>query len=325
MKKVFVYIYYQNLKDDFLFLDQVDYINLSFGVIKEKNGLFLLDTNNVLEALNKLKAKGLISKTILSIGGWGAGGFSEALENEELRKAFISSIIETVKRHNLAGIDLDWEYPTVSNAYIKGRMEDRHNFSILLKELKEALSKINPQLILSAAVPCGTQYYEVEEVGKYLDYLHIMSYDLDYGKDTTVHLAAPKNSDYTISSGTQGLNNWVSKGFDVKKIVLGCAFYVRRAQVENDFNNGLGQNRKTFETITYKNFTKLNIPTYIDPKALAEYAFLDNTFYSFDGMNSIKTKATIVKEADAAGIMCWEYNQDDEEHHLLRTMLKIKE
>lgn len=324
MKKVFVYLYYHNLKDDLSSLDQVDYINLSFGLIKEMNGKYLLDITNVKDAIAKIKAKVKDAKIVLSIGGWGASGFSEALSNEDLRRAFVLSIVDVVKSYDLKGVDLDWEYPTVTNQFIKGRIEDRHNYSLLLKELKAKLTALDQKLILSAAVPCKTQYYEVSEVNKYLDYLHIMSYDLDYGCKFASHLGAPRNSKYTLSSSQQGLMNWVAAGFDVHKIVLGCAFYVRFSKVVSATNHGLGEEIQSFETLSYKDFTKLNVPTYLDEEALAPYGFKDGKFYSFDGILGIKAKCALVQEQGAAGIMCWEYNQDDEEHHLLKTMLEIK-
>lgn len=325
MKKVFVYVYYRNLGNDLKLLDKVDYINLSFGKIEKENGLFYLDISNVENQIMFLKQKLNNPKIVLSIGGWGCDGFSEAVENDEIRKEFIESIIDKVKQYDLSGIDLDWEYPTVSNNLIKGRPEDKHNYTILLKELKEALRKVNNDLILTAAVPCTTHYYEVSEINKYLDYLHIMSYDLDYGSDVTKHLSPLYQSEHTLSSANEGARRWISEGFDSQKITIGCAFYVRYCDVENDLNHGLGCKNKTFKTTYYKEYKKLNIIEYYDEAACAYYGFNNNTFYSFDHPQAIKEKVRYVKDNNLAGVMCWEYSQDDEEHTLLNAMLTVKE
>jgi chitinase len=50
-------------------------------------------------------------KVLLSVGGWGARGFSGAAATQESRAVFIRSAQEIVEKYGLDGIDLDWEYP----------------------------------------------------------------------------------------------------------------------------------------------------------------------------------------------------------------------
>lgn len=321
MKKVFVYLYYANYHDDLTNLDKIDYLNLSFGKIEKKEQFYLLNIDNIKETLFNIRKQIPNLKIVLSIGCWGCDGFSESVEDDLIRKAFITSIINIVKEYNLSGVDIDWEYPTVTNNLVKGRLEDKHNYTILLKELKEELIKINSNLILSAAVPCTTKFYEVKEINKYLDYLHIMSYDLDYGSDVTVHLTPLYKSNHTLSSANDGVNNWISEGFEKEKIVIGSAFYVRYCETEGM----IGSKLKSFKTMSYKNYQKLNINEYFDKDAEAYYGYQDNVFYSFDNPKSINEKINYIKKNNLAGIMCWEYNQDSDNHDLLNAMLKTKE
>lgn len=48
-------------------------------------------------------------KVLLSVGGWGARGFSGAASTPETRAVFIQSVMEIMQKYGLDGIDLDWE------------------------------------------------------------------------------------------------------------------------------------------------------------------------------------------------------------------------
>ena len=60
---------------------------------------------------------------------------------EESRKFFNEEAIRFMKEHKLDGIDIDWEYPTSSISGITSSPKDKENFTLLLKDLREALDK----------------------------------------------------------------------------------------------------------------------------------------------------------------------------------------
>ncbi len=78
-------------------------------------------------------------KVLLSVGGWGARGFSAAAATAENRAIFIRSALQVIEQYRLDGIDLDWEYP-VNGAWglVASQPADRDNFTPLLKELHQA-------------------------------------------------------------------------------------------------------------------------------------------------------------------------------------------
>jgi hypothetical protein len=77
---------------------------------------------------------------LLSVGGWGARGFSGAAATKETRAVFIQSAQAIIEKYGLDGIDLDWEYP-VNGAWglVASQPADRDNFTALLKELRAAV------------------------------------------------------------------------------------------------------------------------------------------------------------------------------------------
>jgi len=112
---------------DKLDVRQITHLNYSFGLIYNNEAG---ETNEALKDASKLHQIWLSPKVIadlkkipelrkqnpnlkvlLSVGGWGARGFSGAADGKESREIFIRSAGDIVKTYGLDGIDLDWEYP----------------------------------------------------------------------------------------------------------------------------------------------------------------------------------------------------------------------
>ena len=149
MKKITAYLFgprIQNFSD--IYFEGVDVVNYSFALVKD--GKCYIPERNCLDKL--LKLEGRKFEVGLSIGGWGADGFSDAVLTEESRKIFVDSIIEIVKEKNLAGVDLDWEYPAIAAAGIKARKEDTQNFTLFMELLRQELDKLEGHKYLSFAV-----------------------------------------------------------------------------------------------------------------------------------------------------------------------------
>ncbi|ODM92377.1 putative chitinase 2 [Orchesella cincta] len=101
-------------------------------------------------------------KITMAIGGWTEGStkYSDMAKDPRKRRAFILSIISMIRLWDFDGIDMDWEYP----ARRGGLAEDKQNFVLLLKELREELDKVNrpgkDPLLLTSAFGCGQDTIE---------------------------------------------------------------------------------------------------------------------------------------------------------------------
>ncbi|HPW17449.1 MAG TPA: glycosyl hydrolase family 18 protein [Candidatus Aminicenantes bacterium] len=136
-----------------------------------------------LSRLDILRAKNPRLKVLLSVGGFDCRGFSDAAADAESRKAFAASCRETVDRYRLDGIDLDWEFPVIAGwGSIKGRPEDRENFTLLLREVRAA---VGPGKLLTVAGSGNLEFVnrwtEFAAVVELLDFINIMTYDFQYG------------------------------------------------------------------------------------------------------------------------------------------------
>lgn len=114
-----------------------------------------------------------------------------------LRGKFVKQVTSFIRKYNFDGLDLDWEYPTQRG----GAPHDRENFVLLCKELREQFNPHN--LLLTSAIGAAKnvidQAYDVRQISRYLDFLHIMCYDYHGSWDRKVGYNAPltaQNGDF---------------------------------------------------------------------------------------------------------------------------------
>ncbi|KAA0202827.1 hypothetical protein HAZT_HAZT000706 [Hyalella azteca] len=106
-----------------------------------------------------LKQHNKALRNLIAVGGWNEGSarFSELVSTADTRKVFIDSAIRHMRKYSFDGLDLDWEYPA---SRAGSTPEDKENYVLLVKELKEAFEAEAAQsgkarLLLTMAVPAG--------------------------------------------------------------------------------------------------------------------------------------------------------------------------
>lgn len=304
---------------------KLTHINYAFAHVKdgEVTGSHLKNIGR----LNELKALNPDLKTVISIGGWGAGGFSEAASTPESRKKFADTAVELMLRNNFDGIDIDWEYPCSSLAGIASSPDDKQNFTLMLAEIREKLDLVGREsgkhYMLNIAAGAG-QYFldgtEMDKAQQYLDYVNLMTYDMRGSfQNTTGHHTNlyDQTGDPDGISGERAVNMFVEAGVPVEKIVLGAAFYARVWKGVENAGTGLNRKAQTTgcHTIDYTGLlesyiNKNGYTRYWDDLAKAPYLFNGDTFISYDDEESLTYKAEFIKNIGLAGIMFWEYPLD---------------
>ena len=275
------------------------HINFSFAKIdSDFETLTIRDKKkNRLKQIVGLKAKKPSLKVLLSVGGWGAGNFSEMAADETHRKNFCKNCLKAVQDYGLDGIDLDWEYPTSTSAGISASKNDTKNFTLLLKDLREALG--SDKLITMASEASG-DYIDWKSALPYLDFVNIMSYDM--GKPP-YHNAALYRSSKTKMSCDEAVAKHYAKGVPYNKMTLGMAFFGRVDRVilkgdELDYN----------EIIKLTGYNKCwddvaKVPYLTDASG--------TMVLSYDDETSIGLKADYVKQKGLLGGMYWDIEADD--------------
>lgn len=294
---------------------QIDYIHYSFATIDKNTHQLNLGGLYHLKEVLALREKGV--RVGLAIGGWGADGFSQGVRTKETREILIASIMDTLKKYQFDGIDLDWEYPTRNSEGIGSHPSDRENLTLFVQELRAAMDAYRDDLLLTIAVIGGSSassFYDIPGLVPYIDYFNIMSYD--GGSDSTAsHHTNLYPSSKQSSSVVQAVNVYLGLGAPASKIIVGGAFYGHRKTFTTVLNGIIGSPTTASGTLDYTSIknTILTNPEYIeyfDEEAKAPYISNGQYFISYDNALSLTLKAEYVKANALGGMMFWELGND---------------
>lgn len=295
---------------------KVDVINYCFGRVN--NGVCDISSLKYFTENLKLRRSTGV-RVVLSIGGGGKEnyGFSDACIDAASRKKFIDSMMDLLKKYQFDGFDIDWEYPGWTGLQ-DSKPVDKANFTLLLKELRETLDSYKEGLLLTAALiggNNGNQYYEVEEINKYLDYAHIMTYDLNNSGVASHHCNTFKGSRaYSAKSAMEAYANF---GMDYKKMIIGVAFYGKISKLttpttpENALNKPVDDTTTIHYTTIYQTYMKdSSYKKIYDESTGAYYLSNGEYFITYDDPKAIELKCDLIKQNNLGGIMFWDYGSD---------------
>jgi chitinase len=315
--------------------EKLTHINYAFVNVQDGKAFL---TNEKTDSTNFRKLKLLKEvnpdlKILISLGGWTwSENFSDAVLTDASRKIFAKSSVDIIKKYDLDGVDIDWEYPGMAgeegNVF---RPEDKQNFTLMFKEIRTELDLLEKETdkkrLLTTAVPGFQSFLGVVEMGeaqKYLDYVNLMTYDLFQG-DTVVHHASLYATDKykTEISADDAVKAYTAAGVPVEKLVMGLPFYGRMFKVAK-LDAGFGQkqiSQKYLDGYTYIKDSLVNkkgFKAYRDEVAKVPYLLNASTgeILSYEDETSVTEKCKYVLDKKMAGVMFWEYASDSKSYLL---------
>jgi len=219
----------------------------------------------------------------VSIGGWGlSDNFSEAT-NKKNREHFVKEIVRFAAKYKLDTIDIDWEYPSISEA---------NQFTDFMKELRVALpTKVDlticvPSGVTADGVPSGSweKHFTPEALAE-ANWINVMSYDAQSN-------GYPNHSPLELHE--QNLTYWnkVMGGQHLDKLVIGIPFYGKALDGA---------------VLTYQNMIAklVEVPT-------SDEAEVNGTVYYFNNKETINKKTQLSIDQQSLGVMVWAPTQDAE-------------
>jgi len=335
--------------------DTITHLFYAFATISEGTCVVSPGAEADFIALANLKRQHPKLRTLISIGGWGAKGFSDAALTEASREQFVSNCLDTFfnrYRGSFDGVDLDWEFPVSGGpTEITDRPVDKQNMTLLSEEFRGQLDALGRQrgarYLLTAALPTGrlqtdgpydpAASFDLRALGGILDFINLMTYDMGTGFSSVATFNAPMNEVAQDPLG-QPMRHWNNVtnavtyyrryGVPANRIVLGVPFYGRGFVVKQAGpDNGLYQPYdSTFWVGDWKDIK----PLLTDPawtqhwNPVAQSPWLYNSaerkFASYENPESIEIRARFAKQNGLLGTFMWELSEDDTSHSLLNAM-----
>ncbi|MBO7472110.1 MAG: hypothetical protein J6T78_09675 [Bacteroidaceae bacterium] len=278
------------------------HINYAFGHVNDQFNGVRIDNEQRLRDIVSLKKQNPKLLVMLSVGGWGSGRFSEMAASEENRKAFAKDCRRVCNELGLDGIDIDWEYPTQNSAGISASPNDTENFTLLMRDLREALGK---KLWLTLASVGSAQFIDFKSCVQYLNMVNVMAYDM--GNAPKHHSALYRSKIVGWLCASDAVEAHRKAGVPDEKIVLGMPFYGRgKSGVYMKYRD----RDKHFETEVWSNTSKASFLVDEDGELVI----------GFESPRSIAMKCAYIKEQGLRGAMYWEYADDNEQGDLQRAV-----
>lgn len=322
---------YHNWKAEAIKGDQLTDVLIAFAQLDSNYKLYFPDyyLTDIAEA-KRLKELYPNLNVSLSIGGWGATGFSEMTASSDLRSQFVADVMDLIITYDLDGVDMDWEYPVGEGWQPEENKHwaDRENFTLLMQELRIMLDTLeteyHQEYILSYATNVSSwaiTNLEYEQIFDLCDRIYLMCYAFE-GQWSAKTGHASNLFHYPES--TWGVNCadtvelFKSYGAASDKLVLGIPAFSQPFNNVSPLNNGLGQPFTpdyatpylTFKALKDNYINKNGFIRYWDDHARQPYLFDGKTWISYDDEQSIAHKMDYIFENNLGGIMTWEYFQD---------------
>lgn len=264
-------------------------------------------------------------KVMLMIGGWGmnADGFSMMARDAQARTEFCKSVKAKLDKYGLDGVDLDWEYPTKSAEGTAYHVDDKENFVLVLKELRETLGTSK---IISFASSSSAEYMNWPEAIKYLDYVNVMTYDMGCAPDkhnSPLH----RSTIFNQTSCDESIRKHLTKGIPLDRMNLGVPYYgkaeknssifeyeVKYNEMDEILNKGKYDGKALSVQVTRRWDPIAMVPYLTDPQG--------KIVLVYDDPESVSAKGEYAVSKGLLGAMCWEYRHDDSSHSLQKALVR---
>lgn len=337
--------------------DKLTHLFYAFARIEEGRCVVGEDAAQHFTALAELRRRHPHLRTVISIGGWTADGFSNAALSARSRKRFVSSCMELFfERHrgSFDGFDIDWEYPVHGGpTEVTSRPQDRGNMTLLAREFRRQLDAVGKQrgqhYLLTAALPAGRLQsagpfdpagsFELDKLADVLDFINLMTYDMGttFSPVSTFNAPMREVEDDPMNPRLRRWNNvagavdyYRDHGVPPEKLVLGVPFYGRGFRVSSEANDGLYQaysgpyDAGDWRLIKEKLLADPQWEQHWHPVAQAPWLFhrADRIFVSYEDPRSIAIRADYARQRGLRGVFMWELTGDDDQHSLLQAMTK---
>lgn len=242
------YANWSNVPFTALPVKNLDLINYAFASPQSDGSIKLMGTkdNANFKDIAALKKQRPNLKVVLSVGGWTLSqSFSTIAANPNSIKKFADSAAALMQKYpDLDGIDIDWEYPVSGGDNIPHKPEDKDNYVLLVKTLREKLDSLGTKhYLITIAGPHHSNQGDggsvaniaVKKMLAYIDHINIMDYDIHQSTSEPTRtnndaalFQTPNNPSNRPDSVNDSINDYKKQGLtaaETKQLIMGIPLY----------------------------------------------------------------------------------------------------
>lgn len=328
---------------------QIDFSKITtlvyFGIEFDKNGnlVRLLEDSTEEPGWTRFNSEELTSllagakeknvHTELAIKVMKNDAITAIVNNPKARKNIIDNAFEEMKKKDMGGINVDFEYQGIPD------LHSIENFNIFLEEIGIALHQLNPRYTLSVDVYADSvkkvRIWDLKKLSKEVDKIFIMAYD--YIRQNSVRAGpvaplsgSPDKYEYDVTSTVKDFLSLIPK----EKIILGVPFYgydwptfdntpmsEARKDSANYGSSAISSYKRSMELVKEKN---LKIEWDEDGQ-VPWFAYKDTEKSTwrevyFENEKSLSKKLELLISNDLSGIGIWALGYDGNDPILINTI-----
>lgn len=320
-KPVFAYYYSNQRALTDIERETIDVINLSFGGIDENGEVYVTGLNYA----TVLQERKYGIRVCFSVQK--KEGFVEWTSTAAKREKLAQSFVDVCNDYHFDGVDIDWEYPDGTSQV--------NNYVAFMELLYTKMKAANSNYIVSSAMygGNGVSKYNAGKSHIYMDYIHLMTYDLN-SNDFSQHLTSLRESNNGYSSVEETVNYYLNAGVPKEKLIIGAGFYGKVYELSLSGTKFIGEKpvskpesilyssiKDTYLSMIGKESNRLKVERRWDSVAQAAYLCITEydgngkvtgrKFITYDDTESISLKCKYLFDLDLGGLMFWELGYED--------------
>lgn len=302
------------------------------------------------DQLREIKKRHPHLKILLSVGG---GGSNQTFVNlyrdnklKDVAQAFVDTLgsysytyrpkkgvdkVTTVYNYEdlFDGIDINWEFSPrgVKEGYAQ-------SYCDFVKEMRRLLDirqgKLQREMMLSATLQISPAVYRslpVAEISNYINWFHLMSYDIYGFNSGAVGHNSPICGSYNVYTIDGAVNRIIHEGVSPDKLVLGLSGYGHKYVGTKGYGRHFDKKNSQTKSLFFRDIQQYFEPSNNYEKGWASVGrvpYLQNkegqVFISYDDRDSFVQKIGLAANKRCAGVMFWALSHDDDDHTLTNAM-----
>ena len=275
----------------------------------------------------RTEAKKNNTKVLVAFKMFDNESIDNLISNSVSTEFFIKNALNILKKYDLDGINLDFEYFTDSNFPTVRYMNS------FLETLSTALKNENPKYLLSvdinATVMLSDKAYDLVKMGETTDQIIVMAYDYRNPSSLFAGPVSPIDGEFNEHSIRESISSLVGRA-PSEKVILAVPFYGYEWETVSDHHKS-STIPNSGALATYKRVrellkTRSDIVKGWDSKAMSPWLTYEQSgaikqIY-YEDERSITAKTEFVKNNNLGGLAIWAIGYEGKYNELWETILK---